>query len=71
MDLFRKKCCEIRITVFLNLCVLYTEILIGELIHAMRKTPTFTVPKSRSFYPNQTLIYDTLNANMTLTAYIV
>ena len=39
--------------------------LIRELVHTMCKTPTFTIPKSRSFYLNQKLSYATLNANDT------
>ena len=63
--MFRKKCCEIRISIFANFRVLYTAMPIGELIHTMCKTPTFTIPKSRSFYLDQTLSYATLNANDT------
>ena len=39
--------------------------LIIELVYKMRKSPTFTIPKSRSFYLDQKLSYATLNANDT------
>ena len=63
--MFRKKCCEIRINIFANFRVLYIAMLIRELVHTMRKSPTFTISKSRSFYLDQRLSYATLNANDT------